>query len=132
MRSRSILVAFSLLALTGAALAGGPHDSPKPKHRPAAPPRVTVTTSADLAADSEARATSDSTSAADAAASSAQEQVAKSISGGNSFSTSSDVLALELPGHTGATVVEGCQVSRGSLGAFGIGSGGRVKFDAEC
>lgn len=132
MRSRSILAAVSLLALVAVAHANGPHDTPKRWKRPAATPRTTVSTSADLAVSGEARATSDAASAAEAAASSAQEQVASSASGGNSFATSSDVLALELPGHAGATAVDDCHVSRGSLGAFGIGSGGRVKFDDAC
>lgn len=131
MRSRSILAAISLFSICAVVHATERHDPPKrPKNSHATPPAVTV--GASSAAHGDARASSDSASTADAAASSTQEQLANSASGGNSFSTSSDVLALELPGHAGATAVDECHVSRGSLGALGIGSGGRVKFDEEC
>lgn len=126
------LALVAALALTAAAFA-----TEKPPKRPTSPPsRVAVVdadASADAAADADARAASDSTSGAAAEAAAAQRQRASSSSGGNAFSTSNDVLALDLPGHAGATeVVTDCTVSRGSLGALGIGSGGRVKIDEAC
>lgn len=129
MRCRSILAAFFVVALSGAALANGPHDTPKRHQRPATP---RTTASADLAADADARADAASSASSEALATAAQKQLAHAASGGNVLSTSSDVLALDLPGHEAATAVTGCQVSRGSLGFLGAGSGGRIKFDAGC
>jgi hypothetical protein len=53
-------------------------------------------------------------------------------SGGNSTEFSNHSLGLTLPGFAGATGVEACHESRGSLGAFGVGSGGRTRINSTC
>lgn len=141
-RALALLVALSVSTAVFAT------DRPLPPNKqPPAAVAPPVTVSADPSARSSsaaragARSNARARARADSASTSSAEQaqslenvvdVGGSSSGGNVLSTATDMLALDIPGHAAATAVDGCHVSRGSLGFLGAGSGGRIKFDEDC
>lgn len=107
-------------------------------HPPAPTPEPDPRAVADADAAAKAAAAAKAQAEAEAAAIAKQQQeaaaTASASNGGNTQGVQirTRALGLDLPGHAGAPAVDGCHESRGSVGALGAGSGGRVRINAEC
>lgn len=123
---RVLMVAASIVI--AAECVAGPHDrDPAPSSTAGAAAGAT----AGAAAGAGARADAGAVVEAPATATASNDGV--SVGGANlGVTTRVRALGVNVPGHAPATSVERCHESRGSIGALGAGSGGKVSINEKC